>query len=82
MSARVKAGGRRTLVLTVASLPRFCQVCSDDRAIRIVVFPGLAMHGGGVVTCPHCSPEPGRSAVPIYLYPLRADRPRQTGGAG
>ncbi len=64
--------GRRTLVLL--STPRYCRVCHGTRRVRLVAFPGL--HGGGTARCPHCAPEPGRTALPLYLYPLRDDCPR------
>lgn len=69
-----RQGGRRTLVLTVASAPRFCRVCDGAGTVRLVALPDLT--GGGQVTCPHCRPEPGRAPIPIYAYVLREDRPR------
>jgi hypothetical protein len=60
----------------LASTPFACTVCHGRRRVLIVAFPGLAMHGGGTARCPHCTPEPGRGALPLYLYPLFTDRPR------
>ncbi len=68
--------GSRHRSVTLASAPRFCRVCDDSRSVRIVDFPGLAMHGGGEATCPHCSPEPGRAPIPIYAYPILIETPK------
>lgn len=69
-------GRHRSLVLV--SVPSACALCDGERVVRLVSLG--ALRGGGPVACPHCSSAPGHTPIPIYLYPLRADRPRQTGG--
>lgn len=65
--------GRRTLVL--ASSRQFCVVCGDLGRVRLVSV-GRARSVGSTVPCPHCNQPAGQTPVPIYLYPLYADRER------
>lgn len=64
--------GHRSLVL--ASARRFCVVCGDLGRVRVVSV-GRCRSVGSTVPCPHCSPSPGETPIPIYLYPLYKDRP-------
>lgn len=63
------------MTAVAASLARYCVLCGSRRVV-VQVVRARRIHGGGVVRCPHCNPEPGRSPLPIYLYPLRDDYPR------
>lgn len=63
-------GRHRSLVL--ASAPRWCALCLDDRRMRLVALPG--MRGGGPVACPHC--QGGPHPIPILTLPMRQDIPR------
>ncbi len=62
MARPYSRGGRRTLVLTTASAPRFC-ACAGERRMQLVSLHG--MRATGVTRCPHCDPEPGRHSIEI-----------------
>lgn len=70
--------GSRHRSITLASAPRFCRVCADDRAVAVVRLLDPDIAGAGRARCPHCSPcrSQGETALPIYDYVLREDHPR------
>lgn len=55
--------------LIAASAPRFCPVCSGERAVRLVRVDRV--RGAGRVRCPHCVDH-----MPVVHLPIREDHPR------
>jgi len=70
--------GVTVAAVVLASVPDCCVVCDTLRRVRLVQIPGAhLLAADAVITCPHCSPEPGQCPLPIPLLAYRSDVPRQ-----
>ncbi len=67
MTRRV-LGGR-----VLASLSPYC-ACGGEKRMALVSVQG--MRAAGAVRCPHCDPSKPDEAIPIHIYRMRVDIPR------
>lgn len=70
-------GGRRTLAL-IRDIPGppSCQVCDDTGVVAVVRLVEPDVAGGGRARCPHCKAVPGEMPLPIFIFPMRDETPK------
>lgn len=69
----------RSLAIVQSSLPQVCAVCGNQRGVlRLRLDKPDRPHRPQVgYPCPHCTPITGAGPIPIYVYPMRTDQPRE-----